>query len=159
MEISEFEFHRCKVDSAYRINLPVSIVRAVGWITAEGPIKSWLVLLSADRARLLSPTVADSDAQIQTMAARINSGLNITGSDPLERGDESEIGLAFRLFPLEIKPPQPLRRLAFPMPVVTAMQLHGGTSELAALIFRGDIEFWTIDLVRASVSKPIPELV
>jgi hypothetical protein len=159
VQIPEIEFSRCKVDSAYRINLPVSIVRAVGWITGSDAIKACLVLLSADRCRLLSASALEKHSNLQAMASRINGGLSIAESDPLEMGDEADIGLAFRLAPIEIKPPQPLRRIAFPEPIATAMQLQGGTSHVAAMIFRGHIEFWTIELVRTSVNKPIADLV
>jgi hypothetical protein len=158
VQVPEIEFSRCKVDASHRINLPLSLVRAAGWITGDDPVRAWLVLLSADRCRLLSPALVDGHSQIQAVASRINSELSITNSDPLEIGDEENIALALRLFHVEIKSPQPLRRIALPEPITTAMQLQGGSSHVAALIFRGHIEFWTIDFVRTWANKPIPEL-
>jgi hypothetical protein len=66
--------------------------------------------------------------------------------------------LGLRLQPVEITPPGPGWRLAFPKTLATIMQICPKETSVALLDLQEHIEIWTLELLRASATKPLTEI-
>lgn len=158
-KLNSFESHILRVDKYYRTMLPQSLVRRVGWVTADQSHNGWLLMGSPSRCRLLSATEVDNNPKFQSLRARITAELNAPITDALEFSDEVAVALALRLVPVEVTPPEPGWRLTLPKPVAAIMQIRPGESDVAALLVQGHIEFWTMELLRSSVTTPLSQII
>jgi len=147
------------VDKHYRIVLPQTLLQQVGWITGKQPHDGWLLIGSPGRCRLLSATEVDSDANFQSLRARIAAELNAPSTNALEFHDEVSVALALRLVSVQITPPGPGWRLTLPKPIATIMQIRPGESDVAALVLQDHIELWTIETLRSSVATPLTQII
>jgi len=147
------------VDKSYRIKIPESLVRRVGWITGDKPHAGWLLMGGPGRCRLLSAGEVDNHPDLQSLRARIEAELNTPSTNAFEFHDEASVGLALRLVPVQITPPEPGWRLTPPRPIAAIMQIRPGESDVAALFFQGHIEIWTIETLRSSVSTALTQII
>jgi hypothetical protein len=148
-----------KFQKDYRLSLPEPLVKQVHWIKGNHSLEAWLLMGSSGRCRLLDQSAIDGNQQLQTLRAKIET--EQTPADPhiLEFDDAALVALPFRLLPVQISAPNPTWRLGLPKPIAGIMQLRPGQSELAALLVRDHIEFWTIEMLRLSVSTPLDEII
>ena len=85
--------------------------------------------------------------------------MNLTSTDALEFHDESLVALPLRLLPIQVTPPDPGWRLTLPRPVAAVMKITPGVSEVAAILLRGHVELWTIELLASAMSTPLADLI
>jgi hypothetical protein len=147
-----------RVEASFRIRLPQSLSRRVGWITGDRPVSAWLLLGSPERCRLLSETEVEADHNLKSLLERINAEVNTSGATLIDFHDEASIALALRLLPVQITPPRPGWRLTLPREIAAIMGLRPGESDLAALFTQSHVEFWTIKGLRSAVGPSLTEI-
>ena len=147
------------VDESYRITLPQSFCKRVGWIDGDQPRNGWLLLGSPGRCRLLSGTEADSDPNLQSLRSRIMAELSIPNPNSLEFQDDPLAALALRLVSVEITPRKPGWRLTLPRVIAAIMHIRPKESDIAALFLHKHIELWTIETLRSAVTAPLTQII
>jgi hypothetical protein len=150
--------HIAKVDSSYRITLPVALFERVEWIVGADALFGWLLMGNPGRCRLLSPSELENDAATQALRARIDAELRTVGNSMLEFHDEASLALALRLVQVRIAPPDPGRRLTLPKAMAAIMQIRPGESEIALWFLHGHVELWTIEALRSAVTTPLTDI-
>lgn len=155
----DLEYNTVKVDRYYRILLRQSLVRQLPWLKGEGAIEAWLLVGNSSRCRLLSSYEVKNDSRLRELRARIEAEVNLTSTDALEFHDESLVALPLRLLPIQVTPPDPGWRLTLPRPVAAVMKITPGVSEVAAILLRGHVELWTIELLASAMSTPLADLI
>src|SRR5271157_877551 len=154
------EYNILHVEASYRVRLPAALLRQAGWAAPRDvPLDGWLLVGSAGRCRLLSISEIESDHDLQALQARIASELDATSPNALAFHDENSVALALRLLPIQITPPEPGWRLTIPRVVAAVMQIRPGESDIAALLFQGHIELWTIQTLASAMSAPLAEII
>lgn len=79
-------------------------------------------------------------------------------SRALEFADDASVGLTLRLAPVQLTPPKPGWRIAFPRYIAAIMQIRPDESEVAALFIEGYAEFWTLEALRSSFAVPLVDI-
>jgi hypothetical protein len=148
-----------RVDKDYRIFLPQVLLRRIGWLTEAQSRQAWLLVGSPGRCRLLSAAEVESDPNLRSLRASIDTELNAASVNVLEFRDEGLVTLALRLLSVEISPPGPGWRLTLPKPLAAIMQIHPKQSDVALLLFGEHIEIWTMETLRSSVATPLLEII
>jgi hypothetical protein len=159
MKQTDLEYSILRVEASYRIRLPVPLLRRAGWVARDQPLDGWLLVGSPGRCKLLSVSDAENDANFQALLARISAELGIASTNSLAFHDEPSVALALRLVPIQITPPEPGWRLTLPRPIAAVMRITAGKSDIAALLFQGHIELWTIETLTSAMSIPLTELI
>lgn len=155
----DVEHHILRVDTSYRIRLPIALLKHGGWATTAESIEAWLLVGTPGRCRLLPASKLKSDPALQNLHARITAELTSPNPDSLVFGDESSVALPLRLQPVKLFPFETAWRFALPRVVAAVMQIVPGKSDIAALFFQGHIEFWTIATLASAMSTPLAELI
>jgi hypothetical protein len=159
MKQPNFEYNILRVEASYRIRLPAPLLRRAGWLAGDQPLDGWLLVGSPGRCRLLSVSEVENDANFQALLARISAELGTASTNSLAFHDEPSVALALRLLPIQITPPEPGWRLTLPRPIAAVMQITPGKSDIAALVFQGHIELWTIETLTFAMSTPLSEFI
>ena len=147
-----------KVDQDYRIILSPAHLKRAGWAPGSEPLKGWLLIGGPGRCRLLSSAEFESDPGCLSLRAAIDAEPDRSAGSIIEFRDEASVVLGLRLQPVEITPPGPGWRLAFPKTLATIMQICPKETSVALLDLQEHIEIWTLELLRASATKPLTEI-
>jgi DNA-binding transcriptional regulator/RsmH inhibitor MraZ len=147
-----------KVDEDYRILLPQSLLKRAGWTVGEEPLKGWLLVGGLGKFRLLSSAAFERDPGCRSLLATIAEIGQPTGS-LIEFRDEASVVLGLRLEPVEITPRGPGWRLTLPRALAAIMQIRSKESSVALLLLQEQIEIWTLETLRASMTVPLSEFI
>jgi len=149
------EFNLLRLEDSCRIRIPQQLFRRAPWIAGDQPVDSWLLVRGPGRCRLLSAAEADDDPDLQFLKARIAEEVKTPSTSALDFRDESAAILPLRLLPVQVRRHEGAWRLTLPPPVVVAMQLKAGESEIVALFVGEHIEFWNVETFKSAMSTPL----
>jgi bifunctional DNA-binding transcriptional regulator/antitoxin component of YhaV-PrlF toxin-antitoxin module len=147
-----------KLDRDGRITIPAAVVRSAGWLRGDVPLQAWLIIGNSGRCRVLPPAQLENDE----LAIRLRTAADATtalAEAATRFEDEAVESLAFRLVPLELFPPGPGWRFLLPKWLALIMGVESKERSVALLHLHGYIEIWNLELLRASLDKPISDLV
>ena len=97
----------------------------------------------------------ESDPGCLSLRAAIDAEPDRPAESLIEFRDEASVVLGLRLQPVEITPPGPGWRLAFPKTLAAIMQIRPKESSVALFYLQEHIEIWTLELLRASATTPL----
>ena len=135
------------------------LLKKAGWIVDSQAQECWLLVGSPGRCRLLSGNEVDTDPNLRSLQASIDSEVKTPNSNALEFRDDTLLALGLRLLRIEITPPGPGWRITLPKPLAAIMQIRPKESEVALLFIQGHIEIWNMENLRKSVTTPLTEIV
>ena len=155
----DIEYYIVRVDTSYRVRLPVTLLKQGGWATNTQPIEACLLVGAPGRCRLLPAPELKNDPALQKLQARATAELTSRNANSLVFGDDSSVALALRLQLVKLFPFETAWRFTLPRSLAAVMQIMPGKSDIAALFLQGHIELWTIATLASAMSTPLTELI
>lgn len=133
------------VDDHNRIGIPKHIADSVPWLTGKTAIEVSLLMLRADRCRLVTKADIESTPGLISMKEKIGESAASPHTTPLDFADDASTVFNLRLLDSLVSPPPPEWRIRLPKLVAELLRVRPGKEQAVIVLDRQFIEVWSME--------------